>query len=394
MEFLEENIQRLNEAIENEEFKLVCKQLNIFNDNTDKYSMVENIKQYISQYLRGEYFGQRAVEKFFNCINTYLKSSEFKRFYGDEYIENGIIDYNFLLPIKSDHASSKVTYRFKGMYLGPDRNRYIVKDAEGPISGGASGCKHAKYAKYNPTVAQALFKYLGEKSAEFITACEKPPYYHVVSKNFLEPNEEMFSLQEKQFECITDSKIKHDDIIKKIEEDVQERNLSSEKTKTISEKLKFQYAIQETLKNLICSMDENLGNTSIILTKREDGTIDDMNISPAYDMDLSFSVGEEKLKIFRFCRTTKDGKTDLNSIMEEFSEIEGYTEYMQEFAKKLTGNYTDEIFEIAYNSSGIDIFKNNTFKEIYGNFIMRRVAIFKESCKNIIQRQENIREEL
>lgn len=394
MEFLEENIQRLNAGIENEEFKQVCKQLNIFIDSTDKHNMLENIKQYISHTLRGEYLGQRAVEKFFNCMHTYLNSSEFKRFYGDEYIENGIIDYNFLLPIKNNQTNGKITYKSRGKYLGPDRNQYIVKDAEGPIEGGAAGCKHAKYAKYNPTVAQAIFKYLGEQSAEFITACEKIPYYYVLSKNFLEPNEEMFSLEEKNFECISDGKIKHTDIIKKIEEDIKERNLPPEKTETIIKKLKLQYAIQETLKNLICSMDENLGNTSIILTKRDDGTIEDMNISPAYDMDLSFSVGEQLLRISRFCRTTKDEKTDLKSIMEEFSEIEGYKEYMQEFAKKLSGNYTDEIFDIAYTSSGIDIFKNNTFKEIYGNFIMRRVAIFKESCKNIIQRQDNIREEV
>jgi len=391
MEFSDENIQKLNECIEDEQKRQICIKLQIFTATDDKKVMLENIKKYISHNLRGEYFQQRAIDRFLRGMVTYSNENEFKRFYEDEYIEDGMIDYNLLLPIVEKNRQP--TYKCRGKYLGLDGNEYIVKDAEGTISGGAARTKDARYARFIPTLAYALFKHLGEKSAEFIIACEKIPYYYILSKNFLKSNEEMQNLSEETFEYDNNGNVKQNEILKKIEEIIKGKNLDPEFTEKICAKLKLQYAVQETLKNLICSIDENLGNTSIVTTKNDEGEIEDINISPAYDMDLSFSVGEENLgDSYRLCRTTKDGKFDLKSIMEEFSEIKGYKEHIQGLAKKFDGNYIDEIFNIAYISSGIDMFKKDKIKEIFGSFLMKRAALFKQCCKDIMQKEENRRE--
>ena len=390
MEFSEEILNKLKSCIEDERVIDICKDLEIIKDKDSKDVRLEKIKEYISYDLIGNIRGESAIARFFRCINSYMNNDDLIRIDDEGYFTNGFVDYNVVLPLKENKDSKRSGVRVSSEVLGADRNRYILKTAEG-LNGGVSGKKNARDAKYNPTMAYAFFKYLGEDCAEAIPGLEKAPYYYIFSKNFLQENQEMISIGNEQFttkELVIDenNNITHQSIIEAIGDFVQRLDIDSERKEEISEKLIMQYAVQETIKKMICSMDENLGNTSFVMSKDKEGNLVDINISPAYDLDISFALGEEMQKaigdIDQINRVTTDGRKDLVSLIYEFKSIPGYKEKMQNFVQKFQDDYTNKIFDIAYEFTNIDEFKNNTMRETYKNFITRRVALFKEACKD------------
>ena len=387
MEFSEDILEQLKICVEDKELNKVCIDLGIIEDRNTNQIKLEKIKEYISENLLGKIRGKSAIIKFLTTMHAYKQNNELVRISNKGNYTDGFVDYNLLLPLKD---SSKISgFRTSSEVLGEDRNRYILKDAEG-LKGITSGMNNAKDAKFNPTIAYAFFKYLGEDCAEFIPALEKQPYFYILSKNFLKKNQEIISLDNENFTSkplhIDEEKnITHSSILDAIENHVKEKGFSKEKTIEISEKLKLQYVVQETIKSLICNMDENLGNTSFISTKDKEGNIADINISPAYDLDISFALGEEMQKsignVNKINRVTKDGKNDLKSIIQEFELINGYKEKMQEIMQKFQNGYIDKIFNIAYEFTKIEIFKSKELKQKYSGFLMRRIALFKEACK-------------
>lgn len=401
MEFNEEISQKLIEYLEQENIRKICVNLGIFLETDSLTEMLDKTKEYISETLRGKFIGERATEKFFKVIEYYLTNNDFERFNGDEYIPNGFINYNLVLPIGKNKSFQREGFRVVNDILGLNGKRYIVKDAEG-LRMGASGRKHVRDSRYNPTVAYAFFKFVEVPCAKNLPACEKIPYYYIFSENFLKDNEKMYGLGDEKFmdtELVIDENdnITHKQILDAIEETVGKKGLPPDKVSSICKKLKLQYAVQETLKCLVCSMDQNLRNTSLIVIEGEDGRIEDINISPAYDLDLSFNLGEEMLQGLPqnevVYRTTQDGKIDLVSIINEFKSIEGYKEALQGIKNKLNNNYIDQIFDIAYQESRVDMFNNKEFRDKFGNFIMRRVATFKEACRATADRDSKAKSE-
>ena len=381
MVFSEEQMNIIKSHIDNQKFKKLCIELNICDGNDTQEQFLNKINDYIENDMMGKVRGQYATDKFLKSIQAYLENNDFEK------NDQGYIDYNLVLPIAN--LPNREGLRAQKDILGHDRKQYIVKQAEG-FKGAISGFNSSKDARYNPTIAYSLFKFLDVPCARNVVAYETFPYYYIFSENFLKENQSIYGLDNEEFigKIIgTDENmnITHKDIMESIDETVVNKNLPIDKSSMISKKMKLQYAVQETLKCLICSMDENLRNTSIVVTKGENGEIEDMNISPAYDLDLSFNLGEEMLKGIPesqvLYRTTENGKTDLVSIINEFKSIEGYKEALQEIKNKLNNNYIDNIFDIAYEESGISRFNERDMREKYGSFIMRKVAEFKEACR-------------
>ena len=388
MVFSEEQIGKINSYIDNEDFKKLCIELNICSEN-DKENLLGKIKEYIENDMMGKFRGQSAIEKFLRTIEIYLGRDEFKR------DEDGYIDYNSVLPL--GNSPERTGLRVGKDILGPDRKRYIVKLAEG-FKGSISGFKNSKEARYNPTLAYETFKFLGEPCSRNLIAYETFPYYYIFSENFVKENERIYGLDDDRFidaKLFVDEKnnVTHKQILDGIEKTMSKKNLPSQLIK----KVQLQYAVQETLKCLICSMDQNLGNTSMVVTEGENGQIKDANISPAYDIDLSFNLGEEMLKGIPetqvLYRTTQDGKIDLVSLINEFKDIEGYQETLQNIKAKLNGNYIDQIFDMAYEDTRIEKFNDKSMREKYGNFLMRRVAVFKEACRTTFERKDKTKTE-
>ncbi len=388
--FNKEQEEKLGEYLKDNRAKSILTKLGIYNENWSTDQNIESIKKYILETLMGKYRGDISTDKFFRSMDFYIKNDDFKRFEGDDYIPNGFIDYNTSLPTTEKIEGG---FRTSNKVLGPNGNEYIVKEAEG-LKGNIAGRKYSKHGIYNPIIANAVFSFLGEDASEHIPACEKLPYYYLYSKNFLKPNQKIYGLDNKNFmndvlKFDSNGNIKHSEIIKGLEETIKikyGKELSEEQLTSICNKLKLQYATQETIKKLIGSMDENLGNTSIIITESEDKKIEDINISPAYDLDLSFLLGEELLSTDYsnqiLYRLADNGKTDLKSIIDDFSKIPGYNEKIVFFMEKFNGNYIDEIFNIASKTSGVESIKNNNIKDKFSGFIMKQVALFKEVNKD------------
>lgn len=394
MVFSEEQIEKINSYIGNEEFKQLCIDLNICSENDRDEEFLNKIKEYIENDMMGKIRGESAINKFLKSIESYLGNNDFERH------NEGYINYNVVLPIAN--LASRDGLRVEKDILGHDRKQYIVKQAEG-YKGPISGFKDSKQAKYNPTIAYAFFKLLGQPCARNLMAFEGFPYYYIFSENFLNKNEKMYGLDNAKFmdtEYIIDEEknnITHKQIIDGIEETIGKKNLSPDKTAMLSKKVKLQYAVQETLKCLICSADDSLKNTSLIVKEGENGEIEDINVSPAYDVDLSFNLGERMIEGVSekqiFSKTTQDGKIDLISIINEFKSIDGYNEVLQEMKNKLNDNYINQIFDIAYEESKVEIFKDKELRDKFANFIMRRVATFKEACKTITEREDKFKTE-
>lgn len=393
MNFTQEQEEKIKHYIKEDNSNKIFIKIGIYTYETPINDKIEAVKNYISEDLLGEIKGDYATNKFLQSIEFYSNNNDFKRFHNDEYIPDEFIDCNLTLRSKD---KIKGGLRAKEKIWGPDGNKYILKEAEG-LKGDVSGTKNRKDGVYNPTVAYAFFKYLGQECAESIPACNKLPYYYTISRDFLRPNQKMYSLEDEKFikykfEFDSNNNLKHSQIMNGIEESIKSIYGTSEKIDEIYKKLRLQYAVQETLNKIIKSMDENLGNTSIIITEDENGKMQDINISPAYDQDLSFLLGEELLGkgMFKniFYRTTDNGNVDLASLMNEFQEIPGYKEKLQGFVEKFQGNYIEQILNIAYESSNVPIFKSTKFKDKFGNFIMRNVAEFKEAYNKLERKRE------
>ena len=400
--FTREQEEKILEYMNSNRGRQILERLGVYKESNNLDMNIEFIKTYILEGLRGKFSGEKAINKFFTSMDFYVQNNDFKRFSGDEYIPDDFIDYKVSLPIRNEAAGG---LRTEGWILGPDGNEYIVKEAEG-LRGEISGTRNKRDGLYNPVVGGSVFKFLGEEAAEFIPACDKLPYYYMYSKNFLKPNQKMYGLDDENFmgcafELDENGNISHTKIMQKIEETIKKKygqELSEGQLKKICDKLKLQYATQETLKKLIKSMDENLGNTSIVVTVNKEGKMEDVDISPAYDIDLSFLLGEELLETDYsnriLHRVTNDGKIDLKSMVQEFSEsVPGYKEKTDEFVAKFSGGYVDQIFDIAFDMSGVRTFKNREVKEKFGGFIMKQVALFKEACKDHKERQKDFDEQ-
>ena len=166
MEFTEETSQKLIEYLKQEDIRNVCINLGIFSASDTLEEMLERTKIYITETMRGKFIGDKATNKFLNVIKYYLTNNDFERFYGDEYIPEGFINYNLVLPVVSEVRNG---FRVSNDILGFDGKKYIVKDAEG-LRMGAAGRKYVKDAKYNPTVAYAFFKFFGVPCARNLPA--------------------------------------------------------------------------------------------------------------------------------------------------------------------------------------------------------------------------------
>jgi len=87
-------------------------------------------------------------------------------------------------------------------------------------------------------------------------------------------------------------------------------------------------------------------------------------------------------------RTTQNGKIDLTSIINEFNSIEGYKDALEDIKNKLNDNYIKNIFDIAHQETKIDMFNDKELRERFGNFMMRRVAMFKEAYKENFEKDD------
>ena len=90
---------------------------------------------------------------------------------------------------------------------------------------------------------------------------------------------------------------------------------------------------------------------------------------------MSFDIAEET-KMVKF--QTDNGKTDIKSFIEEFREIEGFTEFLSSIVNKIKNEdeVIQEIIDKSYEISKSKYFKDESNRRDYSNYLKAR---FKET---------------
>lgn len=167
--------------------------------------------------------------------------------------------------------------------------------------------------------------------------------------------------------------------------------LGKKELNELLDKLRLQYLKQEFIKLVIGPMDCNLGNTALLLTNNPNQNMPQIDLSPAYDLDISFNVSLElvekgQMEVLR----TLDGKTaSINSFIQEFKDISGFRDFLQEFYEKIQNkSVAKTIVDNAYEKTNFHFFEENSLK--YIEFLNERFKQVREACKNLIPENKGV----
>ena len=356
-------------------------------------SILQNIKDYIWCVLaknRDEEFNS-ATKNFLQFIVSYNNNKE-PCFKGKS--DGSTFDTTQdLLEISSGYHISvafmrqnlkKRAYATNGLYsfgsfIGTDHIEYLAKRSM--TSKGLSASNEIrKQVDFNPIMAQCTFEYFNEPVAEYFLVHEKShPFRVILSKNFLKTNQELVhfkDLYSSNSYVADDTMDSYAGRMEMMESNISIRYrklLSQDKIQKLLDKLKLQYCKQEFMKLVIGPMDCNLGNTALILTNNDDKEIPEIDLSPAYDLDLSFNLAQiMSSKGNMSVMETSDGKdANINSFVSEFKDIPGFEEFLAEFYKKIEEkNAPSEIVAKAIDRTNFTYFRENS--EQYIGFLNDR----------------------
>ena len=378
IEFNKEQENKLKEALTENWFKYLNSKVNMYDEDADIETKIGHIKEYIKYYCKSpDEDIQKTVEKFFGLLEDYEQKRYREPLRDDKGLVN-LLDSGF----NSGNAFytgkiklmqvGKGTFR-EGIYISTDGKEHIKKrtmDLEPQMN----DFKHRKQLRYNGVIANQVFKSFGEESATYLPAIKFPPYYYIISENFLKENQELITFDdlyhEKDKECY-----KHSEILKLLEGNIRIRYKNSMDEKEYNElikKLELQYSKQAFIKKIIGLGDEKIGNLGIVLTTSgEEMEIPQIDMSPAFDLDMSFNIADEA-NMYRI--TTDNEKNDIKSFVEEFKKVDGFSDFITNVINimKKEDELIDDIINKSYEVSKAKYFKDEDNITNYKNYLKAR----------------------
>lgn len=394
VEFTIEQEEKLRECLEENWFEELNSKVNMYDEDAKTETKIGHIKKYIMHYCQSGFQAtQEDVDNFFDLLSYY----ETKTYREPIRNKDGVIEikksgFNSGNAFYTRHVKPLIRCNAKGTFLDgilvtTDGKEYIKKltmDSEGRLN----GFTYREQARYNGTIAHEVFEFFGEKSANYLPAIYIAPAYYVLSENFLDQNQELINLsdffQDKQ-------EYNHSEILRLLEDNIRIRyknNIGEEEYNKLINKLKMQYIRQAFLKKVIGLGDEKLENIGIVLTTNGDEMkVPDIDISPAFDLDMSFDLAEER-KMRRI--PTKNGQTDIKSFIEEFSHFDGFKEFMNMITRKIEEEETviETILDKSYEVSKANYFIQEDARRNYKNYLRTRFRETKEAYQEIFIESE------
>ena len=406
IEFSEEQIERLKSYLNEDWFKELNSKVNMYDEEASLDAQIEHIRKYILHYCQAGFQAtQEDADNFFDLLSYY----ETKTLREPVRNKDGVIEIK-----KSGFNSGNAFYTghvrpvirgngegayIEGIFVSTDRKEYIKKfamDADAKLN----SFEHHKQLRYNGTIAHEVFEYFGEKSANYLPAIYKPPAYYVITENFLSEKQELIDLgqffKNKKDENLSENKedekaYKHAEILRLLENNIRIRyknNMSEEEYNKLISKLKIQYIRQAFLKKVIGLADEQPKNIGIVITKDSEETIvPEINMSPAFDLDMSFDIAEERgMKRIQ----TNNGQTDIKSFIEEFADFDGFREFMDMVTRKMEDEETaiETILDKSYEASKATFFIEEESRTDYKNYLRARFRETKEAYKEVFLKPE------
>ena len=398
-QFTEEQEKTLKRYIKETWFEALNDLVNICDLSSDENTILQNIKDYIWTYIinykKEEFYN--GAEKLIQFFDSY-KSGKEPRF--TQKGQGGLFDitedllysangYHIYGKFKRPNSSQKIhsTNGFYsiGAYIGTDRAAYLGKRSM--ISKNLPVKKEIKkQVDYNSIVAQFAFEYFDQPVARYYLLEESTnPYNVILSKNFLQDNQELV-----HFSDLYDGSESTDTYLGRIammESNIEMRYkniLGNEKTRELLDKLRLQYCRQEFMKLVIGPMDCNLGNTSLLLTSKAGQDVPEIDISPAYDLDLSFNVAQNLASNgnMRLMKTSDGKSANIHALIEDFREIPGFKDFLDYFYRRIDNKtVANEIVGNAYEKTNFQFFSENA--EQYIDFLNNRFEQVREAYRAI-----------
>lgn len=397
IEFTKEQEDRLKTYLGEDWLKELNGKVNIYDEEASIDVQINHVLKYILNYCKSyDDDNKESIDNFFDLLEHY-RTKTFREPIRDE---NGVIQlfksgFNsgnafYTGKIKTVKAGSGKGAYVEGIYISPNRKEFIKKfsmDAKGQMQ----NYKHHTQSRYNGVIAHEVFEYFGEKSASYLAAITKPPYYFLITENFLSNNQELITLEdfyltEPEFEYRH-----HSDILELIKSNIfmrYRRAMEEENLNSIINKLKFQYSKQALLKRIIGLKDEKLGNIGIILTTNtNESQIPEVDISPAFDLDLSFNFAEECEMAQKH---TDSGEVDIRSFIKEFANTNGFREFVESIVRKVRNEdlAAETIINNAYNASKAKFFIDENNRKDYSDFLKARFRETRQAYNEIYIRSD------
>lgn len=389
IEFSREQESKLRDALKKGWLDILNSKVNMYDEDATIEEKIEHIKKYISYYCKlPDDDIQKTVENFFDLLKHYETKKEREPIRNEagviKLLESGFNSGNAFYTGKIKLIQGGKGAFMEGLYITPDGKEYIKKltmDSKGKMS----QFKNHEQSRYNGVIANQVFKIFGEKAANYLPAIKTPPYYYVISENFLRKNQELINFEDLYYGEKKDYN-KHSDVLYLLEYNIRLRYKNSMDEKEYNDlikKLKLQYCKQALIKKIIGLGDEKLGNVGIILTTSgEEMQIPQIDMSPAFDLDMSFDIAEES-GMYRF--ETDNGQTDIKSFIEEMKDIEGFSEFTNNVISIMQNEdeVIEEIIDRSYEVSKAKYFKEENNRRNYRNYLKARFQETRQAFNEI-----------
>ena len=394
IKFSKSQKEKLKEYLNEEWFRDLNNKVNMYDEEASIDEKIENIMKYIMYYCKTAFGDEKeAIDNFLDLLAHY-KIGEYREPIRDE---DGLIELK-----KSGFNSGNAYYTGKlkpttsrfgkgaflnGILITTDRKEFLKKETM-DSDGRMHTYKHHDQSRYNGTIAHEVFEYFGEESANYLPATTVFPSYYVISKNFLSENQELINFEDFFHSESADT---HSDILKLLENNIRIRyknNINEEEYNQLINKLKAQYIRQAFLKKIIGLGDEQPKNIGIVLTTDgEEIKVPEINISPAFDLDMSFNL-EEEIRMRRI--KTDNGQTDIKSFIEEFADFKGFREFMDMVTRKMEDEETaiETILDRSYEASKATYFLEEESRTDYKNYLKARFRETRGAYQEIFMKPE------
>ena len=228
-----------------------------------------------------------------------------------------------------------------------------------------------KYCIYCPLIASYIAKELGVKSAQ-ISLANTDKGYRILSKNFLNENEEIVTYSESK-ELISQ-------YMSAIDENLKMRKFDESEI----EEVKFEFLKQEFVAKLIELKDQHANNSPFIISMDEDGK-KHVRMAPMFDFDYCFHIAKDVKYMSRKC---DNGKVDIGSLIEQYKDYSGFIEFAKTSIEKLD---IIKIFKQIYQDKKIEKF--NSYQEdeemqAFIDFVNKNIQLAKTTLEKILKINE------
>ncbi len=396
-EFSIEQLDKIKRIIQTDDFRIINSITNICDLNQEEDKIIKNIKDYVWHILsryNSVYFSEK-VDSFITFVENYpsIKTPKFSLPSSDGKIHNLKTDY--LVICNGHHIHNDYRYLKKvhanglymhDSYLGSDHKVYLSKKSMKSRTLPVSDDTEIE-VEYNSLLAESVFKYFSQPVASYyLIWTNSNPYTLIVTPNFLEKNQELIPLEDLMTDDNNDDLDTHTNRLNIIINSLTRRykdNMNDNDFQNMIKKVQLHFCIQSFMKLFIGPMDANFGNTSIVLT-HNNTSIPTIDISPAYDLDISFNIATElvsKNNIHQILDLDGNPST-IMSLIKEFKDIPGFKEFLDNFVMTImNNNFSKEVIDDVYKRTNLSFFKEREKNYMY--FLNKRIIEVLDAYKKV-----------